>query len=238
MALRGMRALCVGLCLLMATAVRADTLHIGSWDRKTDAMVVVAEAILSQAYAEVGQPVDFQEYPIRRAMVMMLNGELDGNVFRIAALSNEQPSLYRVETPINFTEVRVYAANPMYWPSNWSQLTGLRVVYQRGTLVVERNLPAHCQPVEAGSIVEMFRLLSYGVADVALAVEPALSKPHLLSNAYGIRRSDGVIERIPLHHYLVGKHRETGVRLNTVLKRMASSGEMQAIANKTLKLPE
>ncbi len=235
MALRGVRMLCIGLAAMLATWASADTLHIGSWDRKTDTLVLVGEAVLSRAYTELGQPVDFQEYPIRRAMVMMLNGELDGNVFRIAALSGEQPALFRVDTPINFTEVRLYAANSVHKVSNWSQLTGLRVAYQRGTLVVERNLPPNCQRVEAGSVVELFRLLSHGVADIALVVEPAQSKPHPLSNTYGAGRSDGILERTPLHHYLLGKHQETGARLNTVLKRMANNGEMQAVTNRALK---
>ncbi len=59
-----------------------------------------------------------------------------------------------------------------------------------------------------------------------------------MASTYGIRRSDSVLERTPLHHYLLGKHQETGQRLNTVLKRMASSGEMQAITNRALKMSD
>ncbi len=230
--------LCAGLALALGCCAHAETLHIGSWDRKTDRQVLVGEAVLTQAYAELGQPVEFVEYPIRRAMVMMLNGELDGNVFRIAALGSEQPSLYRVETPVNVSEVRLYSADPQAKATSWSQLNGVRVAYQRGALLVERNLPPQSQRVEAGSVVELFRLLSHGVADVALTIEPGQGRAHPLAATYGITRSDHVLERTPLHHYLLGKHREIGQQLNAVLKRMASSGEMQAITVKALKTPD
>ena len=71
--------LCV--VLLIAMGVQAQTLRIGTWDQKSDTLTGGGEAILAQAYAELKQPVEFVELPSRRAMVMMLGGELDGNVF-------------------------------------------------------------------------------------------------------------------------------------------------------------
>lgn len=229
------RVLCLWLGMVLAVTAQADTLRLGSWDRKTDALVIVGEAVLSQAYAELGQPVEFLDFPIRRAMLMMLNGELDGNVFRIAALANEQARLFRVETPVTYTEARAYAINPTSSIGRWSQLSGLRVAYLRGALVVERNLPPDCQRLEASNVSDVFRLLTRGAADIALVLEPQHSKPHPLAVAAGMTRSSEVIERTPMHHYLLEKHRDIGQRLNLVLKRMTASGEMQAVVGKALK---
>ncbi len=232
--LPGFRLVFAWLVWLLAAGVQAQTLHIGSWDRKTDTLTKVGEAVLSQAYAELQQPVEFVDLPIRRAMSMMLHGDLDGNVFRIAALADEQPSLYRVDPPLTTIEVRAYAVRPSFKFGSWSQLGKLRVVYQRGALVVERNLPDDCVRVEAAAIGELFRMLSRGMADVALVVESVQSEPHALASAAGIVRLDGAVERTALHHYLLGSHRELGTRLGGALKRMSASGEMQAITLKTL----
>jgi hypothetical protein len=135
------RALCAMYLASLAPCGLADTLRIGSWEREARApLTVVSEAILAQAYAEVKQPVEFVDLPIRRAMIMMLNQELGGNTDRLADLAIEQPSLYRVETPVNVSEVRVYILAPQQLPAGWSQLAGLRVACQRGVLLVEVGL--------------------------------------------------------------------------------------------------
>ncbi len=228
------RMVFVWLVCWLAVGAHAQTLHIGSWDRKTDPLTKVGEAVLSQAYAELQQPVEFVDLPIRRAMSMMLRGDLDGNLFRVAWLADEQPSLFRVDPPVTFMEVRVYAAKPIFKASQWSQLSKLRVVYQRGALVVERNLPEDSVRVEAAAIGELFRILARGMADVGLIVEPVQSEPHALAAAVGVVRLDGAVEHTALHHYLLASHQAFGIRLGGVLKRMSTSGEMQSIAQKAL----
>ncbi len=222
------------LAVCLAAGAPAQTLHIGSWDRKTDPLTKVGEAVLTQAYAELQQPVEFVDLPIRRAMSMMLHGDLDGNIFRIPGLADEQPSLFRVDPPVTFIEVRAYAVRPVFKASQWSQLSKMRVVYQRGALVVERNLPEDSVRVEAAAISELFRVLSRGMADVALIVEPVQSEPHALAAPSGVVRLEGAVERTPLHHYLLASHQAFGMRLGAVLKRMSASGELQAITQKTL----
>lgn len=234
MSLPGLRAMCMGLCLLLGAAVQADTLRIGSWDRKTDQLVIATEAILSQAYAELKQPVEFVELPVRRALAAMISGDLDGNLYRIASLAEEQPSLFRVEPPIGMTEIRAYVTHPDIKAAAWSQLAGLRVAYQRGALIVERNMPPTSQRLEGSTIAEQFRMLGRGMADVVLIVEPANYKPHALAKAAGAIRTDTALELIPLHHYLLGSHRDVGLRLGAVLARMSASGELQAIRTKAL----
>lgn len=224
------------LVLIWAATVHAATLRIGSWDHASrDMLSLSSEAVLARAYAELRQPVEFVDLPIRRAMTMLLAEELDGNIYRVAELAAQQPTLFRVETPINTTEVRVYALDTRARPTNWGQLGGLRVGYLRGVLLIERNLPSDAQGVEANSQADMFRMLQHNMIDVALAVEPAQGLPHPTAVANGIKRLDAMLAQTPLHHYLLARHRGIGVRLNTVLKRMQASGELNAIRAKVLR---
>ena len=224
------------LILMWAATLHASTLRIGSWDHASkDMLSLSSEAVLAQAYAELRQPVEFVDLPIRRAMAMLLAEELDGNVYRVAELANQQSILFRVETPINNTEVRVYALDARARPSNWIQLSGLRVGYLRGVLLIEHNLPSGAQRVEANSLADMFRMLQHNMIDVALAVEPAQSLSHPIAVASGIQRLDSVLAQTPLHHYLLARHRDIGLRLNAVLKRMQASGELNTIRAKVLR---
>lgn len=227
------------LSMLCAANLRAEALpplRIGAWDMDTkESLAVTSAAILRSAYAELQQPLELVDLPIRRAMDMMLKGQLDGNFFRVAELAQQQPGLFRVEPAINIAQVRVYAKNAQFKPENWSQLSGLRVGYQRGVLIIERNLPADIRRVEATTISDLFQLLSRDVADVVLVVEPDQSPPSPIALAAHLERQAAVLESVALYHYLLERHREFGQRLGKVLMRMQGSGQMQEIRLKALR---
>ena len=222
------------------STVSAETLRIGSWDRESKgALAMTSEAILTQAYAELNQPVEFVELPVRRALEMLLKGQLDGNFYRMAEIAQQYPMLYRVDTPINNAEIRVYRSStkirPEISPENWVQLQDFKVGYLRGTLIIERQLGSGNKRIEGDTQADVFKLLSRGIVDVVLIVEPAQSPPAANAVAAKLERLEVVLDSVPLYHYLSERHRDVGIRLNTVLKRMQSSGELQKIRQKVLK---
>ena len=232
--------LTIGFTLSFTSEVFPETLRIGSWDRESrTALAMTSEAILTQAYAELNQPVEFVELPVRRALEMLLKGQLDGNFYRMAEISQQYPMLYRVDTPINNAEIRVYRNStkmrPEINPENWTQLHDLKVGYLRGTLAIERQLGNAIKRVEGDTQDDVFKLLSRGVVDMVLIVEPAQSPPASNALSAKLERLEVVLDSIPLYHYLSERHRDVGIRLNTVLKRMQSSGELQKIRQKVLK---
>lgn len=232
------QVICLVCALAFILSASAQSLRIGTWDQKSDTLAVGAEAVLAHAYAELQQDVEFVDLPSRRALLLLIQGELDGNIFRIADLAKEQPNLFRVETPVTSTDIRIYSTDPQRKIENWGQLDRLRVAYLRGTLLIERHLPSGSHHIESPAIVDMFRLASSGVADVVVMSDPAQSQPHPMARAAGLTRLDAILASTNLHHYLLGKHQELGQRLNGVLKRMAATGEMQAIRSKAVKVLE
>lgn len=232
------RIMVLALGLFGSLGVAATPLRIGTWDTQHDTLVIGTQAVLAHAYAQAKQELEFVELPSRRALILLTQGELDGNIFRIASLAQEYPNLYRVETPVTTVEIRVYSVDAQRQIDHWAQLDGLRVAYLRGTLLIERNLPTGSQRIESASLADMFRLVASGAADVVVTSDPAQSPPHPLARAAGLTRLDARLASTPLHHYLLGKHQELGQRLNLVLKKMAASGEMQAIRAKAVKALE
>lgn len=229
------RLLALSFALFFTSSVFAETLRIGTWDREgKGSLAMTSEAILTQAYAELNQPVEFIELPVRRALDMLLKGQLDGNFYRVAEIAQQYPMLFRVESPLNIAEIRVYRSNPKIHPENWAQVQKLKIGYIRGVLMIERNLDSTVNRVEGSSADDVFKLLSRGLVDIVLVVEPAQSPPSSAALAAKLERIDVVLDSVPLYHYLAERHRDIGMRLNTILKRMQDSGQLQKIRLKAL----
>ncbi|MES2048601.1 MAG: hypothetical protein V4447_09385 [Pseudomonadota bacterium] len=230
--------LAVSLAISFASSVFAETLRIGTWGLEGDeklSLSITSAAILTQAYAELNQPVEYVELPVRRALDMLLHGQLDGNFYRVAEIAQQYPMLFRVDTPLNIAEIRVYRNNTKIYPENWTQLQDFKVGYLRGTLMIERKLSSSVKRVEAATPEDVYKLLSRGVVDLVLVVEPAQSPPSSTALAAKLERTDVVLDSVPLYHYLAERHRDVGVRLNAVLQRMQSSGDLQKIRMKAFK---
>ncbi|MDM4767006.1 transporter substrate-binding domain-containing protein [Pelomonas sp. SE-A7] len=219
--------------LLLLPPCRADTaLRIATWDRGSDPLTAVSEAVLQRAYQEAGQKLEWVELPNRRALQALLGGEVDGNLHRVKALADSQPKLVRVETPIGSSAVRAYTMRADMELDGWARLQGLRVAYQRGILRVEQLLPAGAIRVEASSSSELFRLLASGGADVALSTEPGQAPP--LRRSTGLRRLDMVLDEHALYHYLDARHAELAKRLAVALRKLQASGELDQVRRHAL----
>ncbi|MES2125652.1 MAG: transporter substrate-binding domain-containing protein [Pseudomonadota bacterium] len=226
--------LVLGASLLLAGAALAQTVRIGSWDRTDDPLTTGSEAVLVRAYAELGLKVEFVDLPIRRAMGMLQNGELDGNLHRIAAIAEDSPTLLRLSTPINAMVVRVYAPRAAAAVLRWNGLAAKRVAYRRGVLMIERSLGKDVRRIEARNDAEAFRMVAAGVADVMVAVEPPGAETNGDAQRAGLVRQEAMLEEVPLYHYLHVQQRDRAAALDAILQRMEASGEMGQIRRHAL----
>jgi ABC-type amino acid transport substrate-binding protein len=211
----------------------ASTIKIGIWDQNRDPLSVANEAILKHAYAELKQPVKFIDLPIRRAMQMMLNNELDGNIFRTSMLKNH-PDLIRIEPAIDIIEIRVYEKNRTYSIKKWADLKNLRVAFKRGTLIIEKNIPKNAVKVEASDLMDVLKLLETGAADIALLSDSRYAGNNYQALLRGFTQHSVILEETNLYHYLRKEHRVLAHRLSVVLKKMETTGESRAIRKKIL----
>jgi len=225
-------ALCMTLLCLPCSA--AEPLRIASWNRNSEPASQAAEAVLSRAYAELAQPIEFVELPVRRALRALLAGEVDANLYRVAALAQEQPQLSRVDTPVLTLAVYSYANKGGPRPASWSDLAGLRVAHLRGVLLIERQLPAETRRVEAASVDELFRLLALQMVDVVVTVEPRLAVPLGQRMRPAFSRAEVELAELPMHHYLSDRHAELAHRLDAVLARLKASGELDRLLQRSL----
>lgn len=222
--------------LLGSSLLYAETLRIGiNQPPAIDPLTALNRAILTEAYGRLKQPIEFVELPLRRSLTMLLAGELDANSHRVPELLDSHPSLVRVATPLAAIAVRVYSLDRHRNIAEWKDLGKLRVAYTRGLLAIERGLPKDCRRVEAADHAEVFRLLKEDFADVAVLGE--LHDGPLDPYAVPARavRLDAVLDRVALHHYLHGRHRALGNRLDAELKKIVNSAAHEELRRNALR---
>jgi hypothetical protein len=211
---------------LPCAAAGASVLRIGSWNRDQEPTTRAVESLLGQAYAELGQPVQFVERPLRRALVELLEGELDGNLMRAAAVIAEHGSqLLRVDPAVLLLHFWSYSLRPLPAPAHWAELASRRVAMLRGVLLIERQLPASTRRLEAATVPELHRLVDQGVADLALTAESRLAPP--LLNL--LERQLCGFAPAALHHVLRQAHAELAQRLAALLASWQVSGRLEAL---------
>ncbi len=228
----------LGLALLASLtshAAASEPVRVGVWDERSDRSVMASKAVLKRAYQELNQPVEFIEVPIRRALIMLLNDQLDANVHRAAPFFVAQPTLLQLATPVNTVTVRSYVRRGSNLQiTQWRDVEGMAVTYSRGTLMVENKLPTNTKRLAAVSAAEMFRMVAQNMADIAIVVEPNGSPPQPLAGSSGLIRLEPVLDQASLYHALSSRHRDLAVRLNAVLVKMSASGEMKEIQKRAL----
>jgi len=228
-------AACLALPLGWTLPVAAQPpVQIASWDRTTNPLIGVSEAVLTRLYADIGQPMQFLDLPARRAGLQLASGEVDANTHRARDYLEANPGVVAVATPLGRVLLRAYARDATLHITNWADLTRWRVAHLRGVVRVEQLMPAGTHRVEAGSLRELWRLLATDAADVAVLSELAGSPAQKPAGVPGLQRLDIVLDEHTIHHVLAGRHAALAKRLNAALLRLQASGELETLRQSTL----
>ena len=96
------------------------------------------ERLLTIAFERAKVPVVFKRLPLARSVEMANDGEIDGDLGRIAEVGAQYPNIVSVPTPVNWLDSAVCGADPALRTMTRAEVRKLRVVYARGTLALMR----------------------------------------------------------------------------------------------------
>lgn len=188
----------------------------------------IGEVIVREAYGRLGIDVVIKKYPAERAVRLADSGELDGEVQRIAGLSEQYPNLIQVQPAINFIEATVFTKSATFPVEGWKSVSPYRIGLIRGIKFAERNTQG-MSVAPAGSYDTLFRLLDKGRVDIALS--PRVNGLHHIKRQEleGIQPLEPSIAMVDLYHYLNKKHADLVPYISAMFSRMRASGELPRI---------
>jgi len=201
--------------------IRPETDYLGKWWR----------LVYSEMFRRLGIPVEFRDYPGKRASTEIDEGRVDGEPGRIKEYFEMHPQLIRIDEalfPLNFTAFAISPSIPKL--NAWADLKGTsyHVAFNRGIRICEINLPKVVAPDKLTSVtdpVQGIKQLAAGHIDLYIDQESGiltlLRDPEFQGKS--IRRV-GVMERAFVYPYVHKKHADLVPKMRTVLRAMKNEG--------------
>lgn len=213
---------------LWTTSPSADIERLVLTTPENTVDTVIGEVIVREAYSRLGIDVVIKKFPAERAVRLADRGDVDGEVQRIAGLSELYPDLIQVRPAINFIEATVFTKATYFAVQGWESLSPHRIGLIRGIKFAERNTEG-MSVAKTGDYEVLFRLLDRGRVDIALSPR--------VNGLYHIKRTgiDGVqplkpsVAMVDLYHYLHRKHADLVPYISAMFSRMRASGELPRI---------
>ena len=125
-------------CLASPLALAQQVLKIGHSDY-SPVTNEVAMKIVTKAAEQAHIQLEFLSLPLARSAAMANNGEIDGELIRIADITKMFPNLMVVPTPIYREGTAVYFKDPKYLKSSRQELSQLKTVILQSLYVAKKH---------------------------------------------------------------------------------------------------
>jgi polar amino acid transport system substrate-binding protein len=217
--------------LFLCGPVFAETFHFVSIEKLIEQEV--GRLIIPEFYKELGIQVTITPVPGKRAQMMAVSGEKDGEIMRIWTYGEENKTVFRVPTPYYYLETMAFIKKDGGVVINDKEdLRKYRLVKVRGvkhTNNITRGMP---DVYDINDTEKMMTFLQKGRADVALTntVDGNLVLKKL--GYTDIVPIDKPLARLGLYHYIHDDHKDMAPKVDKVIKQMKASGRLKALIEK------
>ncbi len=212
-------------------------IKFGTVDSPGEPIYEKANAILTEAFFRNGYSFELLPSLAKRSLLMIENGRLDGDAFRIHKLNKnkEYKNIVRVEESIITIDQSVWSIINIA-VNGWESLQDYKLVYERGHKFIENNLHyfKYAKPVD--SLKQAFTMINLGRADIAITSKDTGT---LRLKEYGLENSGIEVQYPPLlefslYTYMNIKHKDLAKKISTTLQEMKEDGTMDRIIDEVM----
>lgn len=219
--------LCLIGLLLALPALAEPPLRFGTFSNLHSPGLGACEAVLREAYAQLGREIRIEHLPAQRSLYWADNGRLDGDLCR----AKRHGQLLQVATPVYHWQLVAFSTRPLRTGS-WADLQGLRISYERGMAVIAEHRELDLFP--ANSIESAIQMLAQGRVDVLLDDYNSVLYSAKTLQVDNLVANQPPLMEGPIYHLLNREHQHLATQLDQVLAGMQRSGRIQQIANDVL----
>lgn len=218
-------ALVLAATLPAATQVQAQTqMRLGAIAKYAPSWV--ASQLMVRICQRAAVPLQILPMPAARVSKLSLAGELDGDLVRVRAYGDQNPSMLRVEPPYYQLDASAFSLKSRRLRLRGkADLRPLSLTAIRGFAYINELLGDHPAITPALDSEQMFRMLNAGRVDAALlssvAARPSLAKLGMLDQVDVAEMA--VYE---LYLYLHPSRQALAAPIGEAIRRMRAEGEL------------
>ena len=163
--------------------------------------------ILHAAYARLGLKIEIVKRPGRRSVTEANEGLFTGELLRAPVIEREFHNLIRVPVPVATIDIVAFVADDTIKIHRRADLAGLRVGYERGLLLIEKD-PDAKGFIPGKNLDVLLKLLAEGKLDVVLDVPHDVEAAKQRLQLEHLQATDLVFASSPMYHYLHKSHQD------------------------------
>ncbi len=190
----------------------------------------VAAQLLTDIYQRSGLTALVQAVPPFRATQMLLQGQTDGEVARIASYSLHHPDLIMVTPAYFYLSTVVYARGPLAIQTA-QDLKDYKIGIIRGIKRSEDLVKGMPNVERVSNFKTLFLMLEAGRFDVVLETE--------MSGSYMIKNFDlkkvqpvAVLQKHLVYHILAANMKSVAPRISATIMELEKTGELEKLKQK------
>ncbi len=218
--------------LLCSFNVHADDKVIHLTARENSLMDKIGEAILQEAYAEIGYKLDVDYLPGTRALRNASRGTSDGVVIRLDKVLSKNPALHKVSTPLWHFNVVTFSTDINNKFESWKSLSGKRLGTYHGYKYIESKLANESLNRSSTFEIGFNMLLRNRTEAIVLGQLDGLSALQKIEQTNVVCHKP--IESFPEYHMLHENHVDLIPKIEAVLTKMNDNGRLKSIQDKIL----
>jgi len=153
------------LLTLLSFAAAAKPIRIGMPLGQTAQKVAIQQKV-SAAYQQLGYETQFIELPSQRRLMLLQDGIIDADLFRICQLDDEHNDVIVVPVELDSLHLHAYSLNADKL-TNWQQRPELLISHIRGFKMADQQ-PFVGKRVKVSNAEQAFGLMLQGRVDIVL----------------------------------------------------------------------
>lgn len=183
----------------------------------------ISEQVMKEAFRRAGLLLQFKSLPLPRSIEAANDGDIDGDLMRIADVARLYPDLIAVPTPINRIDVAIYGATDAIRTRTRAEIAGLRIGFPRGIFVLKRYSQG-MSATEAQTMAASFEMLANARIDAVMMVYLDIETRLADGRLQGAVAWPKAWASEPAFFYLNRRHAALVPRLDAALVQMKSEG--------------
>ena len=196
--------------------------------------------VYHEAFKRTGKTFIYKYYPIKRGDNMLASGQVDGDLARISAFSEEQPDLIKVEESVLTINISAFATDPKIRLKSYSDLYGKNYIveYVFGSAWIDDELSPY---MKNGTLIHVYhwsnglKNLAAGRTDIFICIERTVLGGLLNGKINEIPvYIAGIMATESIHAFFHKKHKNLAVKISTALREMKQEGLIERYRHESM----